>query len=62
MKKKKKNDVEDDAFNYITEVEEKRNAYNRKKMSKKKSTTYTILKRICERGLFQNDRGWNDNS
>lgn len=23
----------------------------------KKSTTYTILKRLCERGLFQNDGG-----
>ena len=23
----------------------------------KKSTTYTVLKRLCERGIFQNDRG-----
>lgn len=23
----------------------------------KKSTTYTILHRVCERGLFQNDKG-----
>ncbi|MBQ7991522.1 MAG: BlaI/MecI/CopY family transcriptional regulator [Solobacterium sp.] len=23
----------------------------------KKSTTYTILKRLCERGIFQNDHG-----
>lgn len=23
----------------------------------KKSTTYTILRRLCERGLFSNDRG-----
>lgn len=23
----------------------------------KKSTTYTVLKKLCERGLFQNDRG-----
>lgn len=23
----------------------------------KKSTTYTILKRVCERGLFQNNKG-----
>lgn len=23
----------------------------------KKSTTYTVLKRLCERGLFQNDGG-----
>lgn len=23
----------------------------------KKSTTYTVLKRVCERGLFQNDNG-----
>ena len=26
-------------------------------LSWKKSTTYTILKRVCERGLFQNDGG-----
>ncbi|MBQ6824191.1 MAG: BlaI/MecI/CopY family transcriptional regulator [Clostridia bacterium] len=23
----------------------------------KKSTTYTVLKRLCEKGIFQNDRG-----
>lgn len=23
----------------------------------KKSTTYTVLKRLCERGIFQNDNG-----
>lgn len=23
----------------------------------KKSTTYTILKRLCDKGIFQNDRG-----
>ena len=23
----------------------------------KKSTTYTVLKRLCEKGLFRNDRG-----
>ena len=23
----------------------------------KKSTTYTVLKKLCERGLFQNQRG-----
>ena len=23
----------------------------------KKSTTYTMLKRLCERGLFQNEKG-----
>ncbi len=23
----------------------------------KKSTTYTVLKKMCQRGLFQNDRG-----
>ena len=23
----------------------------------KKSTTYTVLKRLCEKGLFQNDKG-----
>jgi len=23
----------------------------------KKSTTYTVLKKLCERGLFENDRG-----
>ncbi len=23
----------------------------------KKSTTYTVLKRLCERGLFQNEKG-----
>lgn len=28
-----------------------------KELSWKKSTTYTILKRVCERGLFQNDGG-----
>jgi len=26
-------------------------------LSWKKSTTYTILKRLCERGIFQNDHG-----
>ena len=26
-------------------------------LSWKKSTTYTILKRVCERGLFQNEGG-----
>lgn len=28
-----------------------------KELNWKKSTTYTILKRLCERGIFQNDRG-----
>ncbi len=28
-----------------------------KELSWKKSTTYTILKRVCERGLFQNHGG-----
>ena len=28
-----------------------------KELSWKKSTTYTILKRLCERGIFQNDHG-----
>lgn len=28
-----------------------------KELSWKKSTTYTILKRVCERGLFQNEGG-----
>lgn len=27
------------------------------KLAWKKSTTYTILKRLCERGLFQNEGG-----
>lgn len=27
------------------------------KLSWKKSTTYTILKRVCERGLFRNESG-----
>ena len=27
------------------------------KLSWKKSTTYTVLKRLCERGLFQNEKG-----
>lgn len=26
-------------------------------LSWKKSTTYTVLKRLCERGIFQNDNG-----
>lgn len=28
-----------------------------KELSWKKSTTYTILKRLCERGIFQNSNG-----
>ena len=28
-----------------------------KELSWKKSTTYTILKRLCERGMFQNSNG-----
>ena len=28
-----------------------------KELSWKKSTTYTILKRLCERGMFQNSKG-----
>ena len=28
-----------------------------KKLEWKKSTTYTMLKRLCERGLFQNQKG-----
>ncbi len=28
-----------------------------KELKWKKSTTYTILKRVCERGLFQNEGG-----
>ena len=28
-----------------------------KELSWKKSTTYTILRRVCDRGLFQNKRG-----
>lgn len=28
-----------------------------KKLSWKKSTTYTILRRVCDRGLFQNEQG-----
>lgn len=28
-----------------------------KELNWKKSTTYTILKRLCERGIFQNDKG-----
>lgn len=28
-----------------------------KELGWKKSTTYTILKRVCERGLFQNEGG-----
>lgn len=27
------------------------------KLEWKKSTTYTMLKRLCERGLFQNEKG-----
>ncbi len=26
-------------------------------LSWKKSTTYTVLKRLCDKGIFQNDRG-----
>lgn len=28
-----------------------------KELGWKKSTTYTVLKKLCDRGLFQNDRG-----
>lgn len=28
-----------------------------KKLEWKKSTTYTVLKRLCDRGIFQNDNG-----
>lgn len=28
-----------------------------KELSWKKSTSYTILKRLCERGIFQNEKG-----
>lgn len=28
-----------------------------KKLNWKKSTTYTILRRLCERGIFKNDNG-----
>ena len=28
-----------------------------KQLDWKKSTTYTMLKRLCERGLFQNEKG-----
>ena len=28
-----------------------------KKLGWKKSTTYTMLKRLCERGIFQNEKG-----
>ena len=28
-----------------------------RELSWKKSTTYTVLKRLCERGLFQNQSG-----
>ena len=28
-----------------------------KELGWKKSTTYTILKRLCEKGIFQNERG-----
>ena len=28
-----------------------------KELGWKKSTTYTVLKRLCGRGIFQNDRG-----
>lgn len=28
-----------------------------KELDWKKSTTYTVLKKLCQRGLFQNDRG-----
>ena len=28
-----------------------------KELSWKKSTTYTILKRLCDRGLFRNEKG-----
>ena len=29
----------------------------RKELSWKKSTTYTVLKKLCDRGLFRNDGG-----
>ena len=28
-----------------------------KELNWKKSTTYTVLKRLCERGIFQNEKG-----
>lgn len=28
-----------------------------KKLEWKKSTTYTVLKKLCEKGIFQNDNG-----
>lgn len=28
-----------------------------RELSWKKSTTYTVLKRLCERGIFQNEKG-----
>ncbi len=28
-----------------------------KELSWKKSTTYTVLKKLCERGIFQNEKG-----
>lgn len=28
-----------------------------KELQWKKTTTYTVLKRLCEKGIFQNDRG-----
>ena len=28
-----------------------------KELNWKKSTTYTVLKRLCEKGIFQNDKG-----
>lgn len=28
-----------------------------KELGWKKSTTYTVLKRLCERGIFQNEKG-----
>lgn len=28
-----------------------------RKLGWKKSTTYTVLKRLCERGIFQNEKG-----
>ena len=28
-----------------------------KELSWKKSTTYTVLKRLCEKGIFQNEKG-----
>lgn len=30
---------------------------SKEKLSWKKSTTYTVLKRLCDRGIFQNEKG-----